>query len=96
MTQHDDRYDQEPDQTRSRNVGRQPDYIGYTVKDRGPDQDAIWTRLGAAWAHKDGQGFDVQMEAMPVDGRLTLREFKDRRQENTHDRERDRGPSHGR
>ncbi len=32
-----------------------------------------WLEIGAAWVHKDGKGFDVALEALPVDGRLVLR-----------------------
>jgi hypothetical protein len=30
-------------------------------------------RLGAAWQHKDGKGFNVQLDCVPLDGRITLR-----------------------
>jgi hypothetical protein len=26
-----------------------------------------------AWAHADGNGFNVQIETLPLDGRITLR-----------------------
>jgi hypothetical protein len=44
------------------------------VKDRGRNQKAIWTRIGAAWAHEKGRGFSIELEALPVDGRLVLTE----------------------
>ena len=34
----------------------------------------IWTKIGAAWMHKDKKGLDIVLEALPVDGRLKLRE----------------------
>ena len=34
---------------------------------------AIWTRIGSAWAHGNGEGFNIQLDANPVDGKLTLR-----------------------
>ncbi|SPF80662.1 hypothetical protein [Pseudoprimorskyibacter insulae] len=55
---------------------RKPEMIAYHVKDRGEEKDAVWNRVGAAWQHRDGKGFDIQMDATPVDGRLTLREQK--------------------
>lgn len=51
-----------------------PDYVAYSVKDRGPEKDAAWNRVGAAWQHRDGKGYDLQLDATPVDGRVTLRE----------------------
>ncbi|MEP4987400.1 MAG: hypothetical protein ABJV68_06875 [Paracoccaceae bacterium] len=53
-----------------------PDYVAYSVKDRGADKDAAWNRVGAAWQHRDGKGYDLQLDATPVDGRVTLREQK--------------------
>lgn len=52
--------------------GNRPSHIAYQVRD-GKD-DAIWTRIGAAWRHKDGKGFNLQLDAVPLDGRITLRE----------------------
>jgi hypothetical protein len=53
-----------------------PSLLAYTVKDRGKKQKAIWTRIGAAWPHNTGNGFSIELEALPVDGRLVLIEPK--------------------
>jgi hypothetical protein len=29
-----------------------------------------WTKIGAAFPHKDGLGFSVELKAVPLDGRL--------------------------
>jgi hypothetical protein len=29
-----------------------------------------WTRVGVAFPHKEGVGFNVELKALPVDGRL--------------------------
>jgi hypothetical protein len=29
-----------------------------------------WTKIGAAFPHKDGVGFNIELKAFPVDGRL--------------------------
>ena len=49
-----------------------PTLIAYTVKNRRKGQSAIWTRIGAAWPHASGEGFSIELEAFPVDGRLVL------------------------
>ena len=49
-------------------------FIAYTVRDRGAEKDAAWNRVGAAWQHRDGKGYDLHLDASPVDGRVTLRE----------------------
>ena len=33
----------------------------------------FWTRIGAAWPHEDGEGFNVQIDVMPFDGKIVLR-----------------------
>lgn len=53
-----------------------PTLLAYTVKNRGRGQKAIWTRIGAAWPHSAGNGFSIELEAFPVDGRLVLVEPK--------------------
>lgn len=39
----------------------------------GDGKDAIWTPIGAAWPNKDGKGFNLSIEAMPISGRVVLR-----------------------
>jgi hypothetical protein len=50
-----------------------PSHLVYQVSDRDGNKSAIWTRTGAAWPHQDGKGFNLQLSAIPLDGRLTLR-----------------------
>jgi hypothetical protein len=54
--------------------GKTPSYIAYQVRDR-EGQKGIFTRIGAAWANADGKGFNIQLDAVPLDGRVTLRVF---------------------
>jgi hypothetical protein len=50
-----------------------PALIAYHVPDR---DKAPWTRIGAAWDHKDGEGFTLQLDLVPVtSGRIVLRAF---------------------
>jgi hypothetical protein len=51
--------------------GKAPTHIAYQVREGNPK--AHWTRIGAAWAHKDGKGFSLQLECTPLDGRISLR-----------------------
>ena len=55
--------------------GNRPTHIAYQVRDSG--DDGFWTRIGAAWPHKDGKGFSLQLDAVPLDGRIALREAGD-------------------
>ena len=49
-----------------------PTHVAYQVRDR-ENGKSFWTRIGSAWAHKDGNGFNIQIDAVPLDGRITLR-----------------------
>lgn len=44
----------------------------YAVKERGKGKKAFWTRIGRAWPHKNGTGFNLELEALPVDGKIIL------------------------
>ena len=54
-----------------------PKYSAYTVKDRGEGKKPIWTRIGAAWEHGKGDGLNIELEALPLDGKLVLMPPKD-------------------
>ena len=54
---------------------RNPDYIVYFVPNR---KNAFWTRIGAAWNHRDGKGLNIETDFVPVgDGRFVLRDFEE-------------------
>ena len=57
--------------------------LAYTVKPIEDGRKSIWSKIGAAWSHKDGQGYEVRMDALPVDGRIVLRTIKDSDQDQT-------------
>lgn len=59
-------------------AGKGPSLIAYMVRDR-EGQKGIWTRIGAAWPHKDGKGFNVQIEAVPLDGHIVFRVATDKK-----------------
>jgi hypothetical protein len=44
----------------------------YAVKERGNDEKAFWTRIGRAWPHKSGIGFNIELEALPIGGKIVL------------------------
>jgi hypothetical protein len=61
------------DTTETKPAGKSPTHTAYHVRDRGEGQKSFWTRIGAAWAHADGKGFNIQLELAPLDGRIALR-----------------------
>ena len=44
----------------------------------GDGENSIWTPIGAAWPNKDGQGFSINCEAMPLSGRIVMRAITER------------------
>jgi hypothetical protein len=47
-------------------------FVAYSVRER-KDKKAKFTEIGVAFPHKDGKGFDILCDAMPLSGRITLR-----------------------
>jgi len=60
------------DSTNNQPASKTPTHIAYHVRNREGGK-GFWTRIGSAWAHKDGDGFNIQLENYPLDGRITLR-----------------------
>jgi hypothetical protein len=53
-------------------TGKKPAFIAYSVRER-KDKKARFTEIGVAFPHKDGKGFDILYDAVPLSGRITLR-----------------------
>ncbi|MGC8202511.1 hypothetical protein ACP2AV_07380 [Aliiroseovarius sp. PTFE2010] len=60
-----------------RNEKNRPSYTAFHVKD-GADDKSYFNRVGAAFPHKDGEGHTIELDAVPVDGRIVLRTPKER------------------
>ena len=58
-------------------ASKKPSHIAYQVRE-GKGDKGYFTRIGAAWPNKDGNGFNIQLEAMPIDGRITLRDASEK------------------
>lgn len=50
-----------------------PAFVLWSVDGDGPN--ARWTRVGAAWNHQDGKGFNLRCNAIPLQGRLVARVY---------------------
>ena len=59
-------------ETKTEKTGNSPSYIAYQVSDR-DEKKGFWTRIGVAFAHADGKGFNIQVTCVPLDGRVVLR-----------------------
>jgi hypothetical protein len=59
-------------------TSKSPTHYAYHVRD-GKGDKGFWTRVGAAWQHKDGKGFNIQLDFVPLDGSIQLRTATDRK-----------------
>lgn len=54
-----------------------PSHIAYQVREGGEGK-SFFNRVGSAFAHGDGKGFNLILDSTPVDGRVTLRTPQER------------------
>ncbi len=53
---------------------RPPTHRAYSVIKR-EGQDDYWLNLGLVFPHKDGGGFNIMLQAFPLDGKIVIREI---------------------
>lgn len=61
--------------------------IAYTVVERDKDRRPFWVRIGVAFVNRDGS-LTVRLDAVPVNGRLQIRDYQPRDARETSARER--------
>ena len=49
----------------------------------GEGDKARWARVGAAWMHKDLKGANLKFDAIPLTGRIVVREITEQDNANT-------------
>jgi len=59
---------------------KKPSHLAYQVSE-GQEGKSFFNKVGAAFEHKDKEGYNLQLDSIPVDGRVTLRTLKERVQE---------------
>lgn len=62
--------------TKNKKAGKAPDFDAFHVREGKEGSKGFWTRIGAAWPHDDGEGFNLQIEMVPLDGKIVLRKRK--------------------
>jgi len=55
-----------------------PVYNAFTTREykEGGAKKTFWVQIGSVFPHKNGKGFDVILDALPIDGRIVLLEPK--------------------
>jgi hypothetical protein len=59
-----------------KNETKQPTHRAYSVIPR-EGQDDFWLNLGLVFPHKDGGGFNIMLQALPLDGKIVCRAIAD-------------------
>lgn len=57
-----------------------PSHRIYTLlprKSEDGQDEKFWLKIGSAFEHSDQKGFNLVLEALPLDGKLVLREIKE-------------------
>lgn len=60
----------------STETGNKPTHRLFSVAGQG--NKANWTEIGAAWPNKDGLGFSLSCDAVPLQGRIVMRTISER------------------
>jgi hypothetical protein len=64
---------------RTNQTSKTPSHLAYGVRST-DDGRGLFTQIGAAWAHIDGKGFNIHLDANPVDGHVALRVSTERKE----------------
>jgi len=49
---------------------KKPAFIAYAVTGEG--KQTFWTRIWSAWPHQASEGFNIELNALPMNGRIVL------------------------
>jgi hypothetical protein len=60
---------------RSSSKAEKPTHEAFVITGEG--ENAFWTKIGGVWPHDDSKGFNLELIALPVSGRLVIRERKE-------------------
>jgi hypothetical protein len=63
-------------------------YQAYTVVKR-ENADDYWLNIGAAFMHQDGDGYNIVLQALPINGKIVLRLPKTQTEESAEPRTND-------
>lgn len=77
-------YDMGADASKTNGNDRYDVLVVEKYEDDAGTEKSNWTRVGVAFSHKDGNGLNVELRAIPVSGKLVIRrhEAKTRTAEN--------------
>lgn len=57
-------------------MSNKPTHTVFQVTKAG--EGSFWNKIGAAWEHKDGEGFSIKLSALPLEGEIVMRVAKEK------------------
>jgi hypothetical protein len=68
--------------TKTNNDSKAPTQIAYHVREygEGEGKKSVWVRIGALWPHKDGKGSNLDLDCVPLNGRIVLRDASEKKE----------------
>ncbi len=58
-------------------MSNKPKYTAFVVEE-GKDEKGFWHKIGVAFEHKDGKGLNLDLFAVPPNGKIVLREYQEK------------------
>lgn len=58
----------------------QTTHIVYQLIETQDKAETLWNKIGVAWEHKDQKGLNIQMNAMPLVGKIVIRKHEAKEQ----------------
>lgn len=69
-------------------MSNKPSHNVYQViENKSSDGKDFWTKVGAAWEHKDHKGYNISLDAVPLTGKIVIREATEKPEPTQEDRE---------
>jgi hypothetical protein len=60
-----------------RNSSKLPSHEVFVTREVPGRERKRWTKIGAAWQHEDGKGFNILLEAHPIGNQIVIRERRE-------------------
>jgi len=58
-------------------MSNKPKYTAFVVEQT-KEEKGFWHKVGVAFEHKDGKGLNIDLFATPTDGKIVLREYREK------------------
>lgn len=57
-------------------MSKKPTHTVFQVTKSG--ENSYWNKVGAAWEHQDGTGYNIKFDAFPLKGEIVMRPAKEK------------------